>query len=102
MMASRREIGHSSCPRWQWTGPRVIFGDMGPIAADFINGATYNNTFTSDGTRQFTGFVVQFDRPVDPNSFTGDDVTVEYRDTLTSTSSPPNLILTGNNRFTIT
>ncbi len=41
---------------------------MGPITADFsFLGNTYNNTFASDGTRLFTGFVVQFDRPVDPD-----------------------------------
>jgi len=63
-------------------GPRVIFGDQGPITADFtwpagpvgpVGDAIYNNTFTSDGTRKFTAFVVQFDRPVDPTTFSGDD-----------------------------
>src|SRR5262249_7353591 len=84
-------------------GPRIISGDMGPITAGFSNlGATYNNTFAADGTRQFTGFVVQFDRPVDPATFTGDDVTVQYRDTVTPLSAPANLILTGAANFTVT
>jgi subtilisin-like proprotein convertase family protein len=84
-------------------GPRIIAGDMGPIAGDFnSNGVKYNNTFTSDGTRQFTGFVAVFDRPVDPTSFTGDSVILEYRDTVTPASSPANLILTGAANFNVT
>ena len=84
-------------------GPRIIFGDMGPITSTFTSGGIgHNDTFASDGTRQFTGFVVQFDRPVDPGSFNGDDVTVEYRDTVTPPSSPANLTVTGAANFTVT
>ncbi len=68
-------------------GPRVIYGDMGPVSTDSTAPTdttasgifTYNNTFASDGTRQLGGFVVQFDRPVDAASFTTSDVTVEYQ-----------------------
>src|SRR5206468_3282556 len=81
----------------------IVFGDMGPIVSDFSrDGAFYNDTFTSDGTREFNGFVVEFDRPVEIASFTGDDVTVAYRDTVTTASNPPNLIVTGDAEFTIT
>jgi hypothetical protein len=72
-------------------GPRILSGDMGPITADFksaVGGATYNNTFAADGTRQFNGFVVTFDRPIDISTFTSDQVTLMYRDTVTSTSAP--------------
>jgi subtilisin-like proprotein convertase family protein len=74
-------------------GPRIVSGDMGPIPA---------NTVTADGTPVLTSFQVQFDRPVDPSSFTGADVTVEYRDTVTTASLPANLIVTGAAKFTIT
>jgi subtilisin-like proprotein convertase family protein len=72
-------------------GPRIIYGDMGPITANFtspVGGATYNNTFAADGTRQFNGFVVQFDRPVDVSTFTPNQVTIVYRDTVTPTNLP--------------
>jgi subtilisin-like proprotein convertase family protein len=77
-------------------GPRVVQGDMGPVVADFTapinestsNVVTYNNTFASDGTRQLTGFVVTFDRPVDPGSINASDVTVIYRSPETPASEP--------------
>ena len=79
-------------------GPRVIYGDDGPLTTDSTAGyltrqraanavVTYNNTFASDGTRQLTGFVVQFDRPVDVSSFTTSDVTVEYQNPNTGVIS---------------
>ncbi len=87
-------------------GPRIVYGDMGPIAADFVSPdaseTVYNDTFASDGTRLFSAFVVQFDRPVLPATFTGNDVTVEYRDTTTSASLPANLTVAGKANFTIT
>jgi large repetitive protein len=80
-------------------GPRVVFGDTGPVLNDAqvtkaltnpnlpfpandttASGIiTYNNTFASDGTRQFTGFVVTFDRIIDPATFTPDDITIKFR-----------------------
>ncbi len=89
-------------------GPRIVQGDMGAVTADFITPQgtlpqkiVYNNTYTADHTRQFTAFRVTFDRPVDPTSFTGDDVTLQYRDTVTPVSMPGTL-LTGAANFTIT
>lgn len=84
-------------------GPRVVAGDTGPVLSDAeavksvtslgtpfqpfpVNqtGAgsvvTYNDTFASDGRRQFDGFVVTFDRIIDPATFTPDDVTIKFRD----------------------
>src|SRR5205085_10532005 len=58
-------------------GPRLVSGDMGPVTSDFFNRSTdptiavpaaYNNTFSADGTRQLDGFVLAFDRPVDPGT----------------------------------
>src|SRR5262249_48325816 len=49
---------------------------------------TWNNTFTADGTRQLDGFLVQFDRPIDPNTFTPADVRVIFRDPNTPAGSP--------------
>ncbi|HKI38793.1 MAG TPA: proprotein convertase P-domain-containing protein, partial [Gemmataceae bacterium] len=72
-------------------GPRIIFGDMGPIVADFtspVGTATYNNTFAADGTRQFNGFVIEFDRPVVVSSFTPNQVTIVYHDTVTPAALP--------------
>ena len=52
-------------------GPRVDFGDLGPVlAASSAGGIPYNNTLAADGTRQLDGFVVQFDRPVEAGSAT--------------------------------
>src|SRR5207249_4065171 len=67
-------------------GPRINYGDMGPITNTFTflpdpdddddanfdsdgDGGdaptvVYNTTFAPDGTRQLSGFVVTFDRPV--------------------------------------
>ena len=60
-------------------GPRVVSGDMGPIlGAASAGGFTYNNTFAADGHRQFDGFLVTFDRVVDPNTFTSADVNIKF------------------------
>ena len=56
-------------------GPRVVSSTMGPVTAS--NGTLFN-TFNSIGTRQVDGFVVNFDRAVDPNTFTTADVRVNY------------------------
>ena len=83
------------------SGPTVVSGDEGPIASDFtytptvyasstytgtayVTGATYapityNNTFASDGTREFSQFVVAFDRPVNISTFQPDDIQVSYQ-----------------------
>lgn len=75
-------------------GPRVVSGDMGPVVGDFNNPDnpnvfTYNNTFAADGTRRLDAFVINFDRPVDPSSFTSDDVTVQYRNPDGTISTVP-------------
>jgi subtilisin-like proprotein convertase family protein len=68
-------------------GPRVLSGDQGPvIAAGSTN--TYNNTFTSDGTRQLDGFQIQFDRPVDPATVNPGDIQLNFRDPNTPASQP--------------
>ncbi len=70
-------------------GPRILSGDMGPIVANFTAGAqTYNNLLTADGTREFNGFAIQFDRPIDVSTFTTDQVTIVYRDTVTPAALP--------------
>ena len=66
-------------------GPRIVSGDMGPITADASNPdnpnkITYDNHFAVDGTRQLDGFVVNFDRPIDPSTLSAGDITVVYRD----------------------
>jgi len=70
-------------------GPRLVGGDMGPVVVDFNSGNTdYNNTFTSDGTRQLNGFVLTFDRPVDPGTLTPNLINITYRDAVTPAGSP--------------
>ena len=72
-------------------GPRIIYGDMGPITAPFtgpLHDVSYNDQYAADGTEEFNGFVVQFDRPIDVNTLTPDQVTIVYRDTVTPTSLP--------------
>lgn len=68
-------------------GPRIVDGDMGPVTGDFSNTNnpsifSYNNTFASDGTRQFDGFVVNFDRPIDPSTLDAGDIAIRYRDPI--------------------
>ena len=85
-------------------GPVVLSADMGQVSNDFTYqptvpssapdslvaypAITYNDTFTADGTRQFSSFVLSFDEPVDPSSFFADGlgsavtgVQVFYQDT---------------------
>jgi hypothetical protein len=50
---------------------------------------TYDTTFGVDGTRQLTGIVVNFDRPVDPSTITANQVNVEYRSPTMPAPSPP-------------
>ena len=70
-------------------GPRLLTGAMGPIINDFNGGNTdYNNTFTTDNTRQLNGFVLTFDRPVDPATLTPGLITFTYRDPNTPAGSP--------------
>jgi subtilisin-like proprotein convertase family protein len=70
-------------------GPRIIKGDMGPIVAGatFL-GNGYNDTFAPDGTQQFNGFEVIFDRPVLVSSFGFDQVKIVYHDTVTPAALP--------------
>jgi len=61
-------------------GPRIISSTTGVVSqsGDFVNPAA------TDGTPLLRGFQVQFDRPIDPATFTTDAITVFYRDSLTS------------------
>src|SRR5207253_725784 len=70
-------------------GPRLISGDMGSVVSDFFTGgAVFNNTFTTDNTRQLDGFVLTFDRPVDPGTLSPNMITITYRDPTTPAGSP--------------
>lgn len=61
------------------SGPRIIGSTMGPVSAQTTAGGTgFNNTFASDGSRQFDGFTVTFDRPVDPTSFSTALVSIQF------------------------
>lgn len=62
------------------TGPRIISGTQGPVglAGDAVN----TLPTAADGTPTVNAFVVTFDRPIDPNSFTINDVTVYFHDTV--------------------
>ncbi|HLN29945.1 MAG TPA: proprotein convertase P-domain-containing protein [Gemmataceae bacterium] len=63
-------------------GPRIISSTMGPVTP------LLNNTYAADGTELANTFDVQFDRYVDPSTFTTSQVTVVFRNTTTPTSSP--------------
>jgi subtilisin-like proprotein convertase family protein len=70
-------------------GPRLLSGDMGSVVSDFLTGgAVYNNTFTTDNTRQLNGFVLTFDRPVDPGTLNANMINITYRDPTTPAGSP--------------
>src|SRR5262249_6072365 len=71
------------------TGPRIVASNMGPVT----NQAN-NTTFLADGTKIADTIDVTFDRPVDPNSFGIDDVTVSFRpNTLSPTQDPDGIFL---------
>jgi large repetitive protein len=61
------------------TGPRIIDSTMGPVGQA---GDTLNASRAADGGPQASAFTVTFDRPVDPSTFTVQDVQVFFRDTL--------------------
>jgi subtilisin-like proprotein convertase family protein len=65
-------------------GPRIISNTMGPVSGpgDSLNPAD------ADGTPRAGVIQVQFDRIIDPSTFTPEDVTVIYRDPNTSGSDP--------------
>jgi subtilisin-like proprotein convertase family protein len=80
------------------SGPRVISADMGPIDEQRLaNGVVYDNSFAptasgNAGTRQLTGILVTFDRPVAISSFTPPQVRIEYRDDNGNATNVTNLV----------
>ncbi len=65
-------------------GPRILSGTEGPVS-----GQKLFPTFASDGTQLADRFEVQFDRPVDPATFTTAMVQVMFRNTTTPAGSAP-------------
>ncbi|MCY2953695.1 MAG: proprotein convertase P-domain-containing protein [Planctomycetota bacterium] len=63
-------------------GPRIVSSTMGPVGQ---SGDTVNPAMV-DGTPQFSAIRVQFDRMIDPASFTTNDIKVWYRDTSTGSN----------------
>jgi subtilisin-like proprotein convertase family protein len=80
------------------TGPRVISGTMGQIQPQTVTDLTtglpipFNSRTTPGGSPILDGFVVTFDRPIDPASFTAANVAVFYRDPNTSGTAPGTLV----------
>ena len=79
------------------TGPRIVNSTMGPVEsgtavdltpADLNTPLDFNNTIAADGTPEFTGFVVYFDRPVNIATFTTSAINVFYRNVIASGESP--------------
>src|SRR5262249_38486349 len=77
------------------TGPRVVDSTMGLVhrqAVVALDGESVEfnaGRDPSNGVQAFDGFIVTFDRPVDPNSFGIGDVVIQYRNVTTSGSAPP-------------
>lgn len=65
-------------------GPRVITITQGPVGEP---NDTLNNSRAADGTPMASAFLLTFDRPIDPNSFTASDVQVLFRDTTAVNST---------------
>jgi len=66
-------------------GPRVDESNsaMGPllgVGTTPTGGVLYNATLAGDGRRQLDGFVVTFDRPIDPATFGPTDLILQYVD----------------------
>ncbi len=77
------------------SGPRVVTSTMGPVKSQTVfnlqgTAITFNNQTASgisgvaNGTPLASGFVVQFDRPVDPATVNASDILITYRNTSTS------------------
>jgi subtilisin-like proprotein convertase family protein/photosystem II stability/assembly factor-like uncharacterized protein len=90
----------NSAGRQIWTqnlniaaGPRIVSGQQGVIATESSaqirtqNGqniattgfVSFNDEFDSNGARVFNGFVIEFDRPIDPSTLTAADIQVLFR-----------------------
>jgi len=65
-------------------GPRVVNITQGPVGEKTD---TLNVDRAADGTPIVSAFVVTFDRPVDPSSFSPSDVRVLYRDTTANNAT---------------
>ncbi len=86
-------------------GPRILASTEGPVTAESgtildsgplgTAGSTvsFNNLTSATGVQELNGFVVTFDRFVDPASFTTGDVEIYYRSPTTAGTSPGTLIL---------
>ena len=59
-------------------GPRVIRGDMGPVA---------NNTLSD--------IVIAFDRPIEASTFTANDVVIQFRSAQNAISVAPTILIPG-------
>lgn len=72
-------------------GPRIVSSTMGPVGqwGDAVN------PLRQDGPA-FVAIDVDFDRPIDPASFTIEDVTVIFRDENTPGSSPGTVVPVGS------
>jgi subtilisin-like proprotein convertase family protein len=64
-------------------GPRVVGGTMGPVGEP---GDALNFARAADGTPQASRVRVEFDRPIDPATFTAADVRLVYRDPAGATT----------------
>ncbi len=64
-------------------GPRIVASTQGVVRATIVDGQTFNAGTNPDGTPRPDGFVIEFDRPVSPVSFTTDQVKVIFRTTTT-------------------
>jgi subtilisin-like proprotein convertase family protein len=82
-------------------GPRVLASTEGPVKAETeqtLSGSTvtFNNLFTPDGIQEVNGFVLEFDRFVDPQTVTPANILVTYRDVTTSGSAKGVTVLVTN------
>src|SRR5262249_2930573 len=65
------------------SGPRVINGTMGPVG---LPGDSVNAGTGPDGTPKPNHIRIDFDREVDPNTFTPDDVEVFFKGTTSAST----------------
>ena len=70
-------------------------GPVQPITVTTTKGTVTINAPAADGTPQANGFIVTFDRPVDPATFTSDTVQVNYRDTTANNATGGPVPVTG-------
>jgi subtilisin-like proprotein convertase family protein len=70
-------------------GPRIVSATSGVVGED---GDLVNTLRGPDGGPAASSFIVEFDRPIDPATFTADDIVIRFRSPTTAGTDPGQVI----------